>query len=145
MGYGSSRDNKYRIYLRDFDGSDNWVDIKERRSENDKNAVQMAGVKIGQGNAMFTMPGTGVTLPADLSGFDFLAARIVRFERMIIAWSLKANDDDAEPMPLTEDTFRNRLDADVAEWLTDQIETYYQNRRPSKETFLNLNGASTAS
>lgn len=139
MGYGSKAEVTHRIRLADYDGSDEWVDIKARRSIADKEAESFAGVKLSGGKVSLTGDMT-----ADVSDFDFAAVRVVRFQRSIVAWSLKADDADPAPMPLTEDTFRNVLDAELTEWLSDAILRYYEARTLGKASASRLNGSSTA-
>jgi hypothetical protein len=124
----------HRIELTEFDGSDNWVDIKAARSSGDatrllQSAAHITGID-GMNRPLFDT----IDLGKLHSGL---------FQSSIVAWSLKGDDGDAEPMALTPANF-DGLDELVGNWLAHQIQTYYQNRRFSEEQLKNSNGSSTA-
>lgn len=142
MGYGSSTVETHRINLREFDGSDNWVEIKARRSPADVEACRVAGIKPGV--PMESINGVVRVTGFTVEQFDFLATRAMRFRRHIVAWSLKLRDEDPEPMPLTDDVFRNVLDDDVSEWLSGEIEKYYESRKPTRDFLSTSNGVASS-
>lgn len=127
MGYGINR-GVHRISLEPFDGSGNWVDIRATRSYGAMRRLQGSGLryKVGAGN----------TQEID---YDFEGAAIALMATSIVAWSLKADEGDAEPMPVNEETFRERLDASVGEWLAGEIDAYYKPKDVSPGDLKNLN------
>ena len=125
-GYGSHPGAApHRIDLAPFDGSDNWVDIRPSRTSGAATRVQSALLEIGGVAADGTAQ---LTTRANLT-----EARLVLFEGSILAWSLKADDADAEPMPLTRTVFADVLDGDVGNFLDGEITRYYARRRLSPE------------
>lgn len=132
MGYGV-RQGTHRIELSEFDGSGNWVDIKAGRSYGDSLRQTKAGLQVRFGKR-------------DQEGavdFDMMASRLALFEQSIVAWSLRADEGDAEPMPLTRETYTERLSEDVGEWLAEQIQGYYDARLLADDDRKNSNGPST--
>lgn len=117
MGYRAGL-GTHRIYLKDFDGSENWVDIRASRTYGQRLRTASAAVRV----QMPTQPGEQSRAEVDLYGL-----RIGLLEQSIVAWSLKADDADPEPMPLTRESFAS-LDEALGEWLAEQIESYYDSR-----------------
>jgi len=120
-GYGVGSAT-HRILLADYDGSDNWVDIRAGRSSGAASRVQFAGMRI-----------TGVTATGtpilDVREDPLVLMRRQLFVESIVGWSLRADEADEAPMPLTPDVFVEVLDGDVGEWLDGQITSYYARRR----------------
>jgi hypothetical protein len=120
-GYGVSRDTPHRLYLRELNDSDDWVDIRARRTLDQLGQIEL------------------VTRNPQSTNTD--AAAVV-FRLLIVAWSLKRGDDDPEPMPLTEAVFRTELDEATATWLTQQMVAYYNQRMLTPEASKNSSGHS---
>ena len=120
-GYGVSRDTPHRLYLRELNDSDDWVDIRARRTLEQLGQIEL------------------VTRNPQSTNTD--AAAVV-FRLLIVAWSLKRGDDDPEPMPLTEAVFRAELDEATATWLTQQMVAYYNQRMLTPEASKNSSGHS---
>lgn len=124
MGYGASR-ARHRISLKEFDGSDNWVDIYAQRTSGA--AARLASVS-------FVITGVnGDGTPVIRAAEDFLAQmRSQLFRDSIVEWSLKADDDDPSPMPLTVATFELLLGEQVGNWLDQTITAYYRDQALSE-------------
>lgn len=133
MGYGVQT-GTHRIELVDFDGSDNWVDIRAARSYGAAQRQKAAGLRMKIGDK-------GKNSEVD---FDFAASNLVMFKESIVAWSLKRSETDADPMPLTEETFREGLGETIGEWLAEEMQAYYSARTLSEEDRKNSNGRLTA-
>lgn len=135
MGYRASK-AAHRIYLAEFDGSDNWVDVREGRSSAAAERYRTAGMHV-----------TGIdinsgTVYIGQGGLDLAARRNILFQQAILAWSLKAEDGDDEVMPLRAETY-DQLPDQFAEWLEQRILAYYAARRLTEEQVGNSNGSST--
>ena len=134
-GYGAGK-AKHRIELKEYNGSADWVDIKEGRSSAAATRVQFAGMQI-----------VGVTASGDpildVRADPLLKMRTALFVESIVAWSLRYDESDAETMPLDAETFTEVLDGDVADWLDKTITTYYKARLIPATEGPNSNGASS--
>lgn len=133
MGYGV-RQGTHRIELSEFDGSGNWVDIKAGRSYGDRLRQTKAGLQF----KLATKRGSETAVD-----FDMMASRIALFEQSIVAWSLRADEGDAEPMALTRETYTERLSEEVGEWLANEIQGYYDARLLADDDRKNSSGPST--
>lgn len=134
MGYGV-RQGTHRIDLTGYDGSANWVDIKAGRSYGDRLTQTNAGLQVQLGDRRRGTPSA--------ASFDMAASRLVLFEQSIVAWSLRADEGDAEPMPLTRTTFADRLGEEIGEWLANEIQAYYDARLLTEDAAKNSNGPLT--
>lgn len=128
MGYRATTTELYRIPLAPLDGTDNWVDVKARRSYGDR-------LKANQ--AVIGSVSNGV-----MTGINMIEMRMVMFETCIVAWSLKAEDSDTAPMPLTRDVFMDLPD-DVGEYLADRMSEHYSRTEMSDDDLKNSSGPST--
>ncbi len=133
-GYGASKAT-HRLFVTDYNGSDDWVDIKEARTSAATLRYRSAGMNI-QGADVDGRP----IVSAELNQ---AAMRNVLFQSSIVTWTLKADDADSAPMPLSPTTFDN-LDADFADWLDRRITAYYATRRLTEDALGELNAPSTA-
>ncbi len=131
-GYGASS-RPHRISLAGYDGSDNWVDIREGRSSAAAARVNAAAVRMTGVSADGT-PSIGAEL-------NLAAMRLQLFRESILAWSLTRDEADTEPMPLNDTSFE-QLDGDVATWLDGEITAYYARRRRTPEQLGNSAGPS---
>lgn len=129
MSYGMPK-SPYRISLKGFDGTDNWVDIKPRRTGEDME---------------YMLAAAGV--PAAAISRDMAAQmRMYRMvlERCIVGWSLKADDADEAPMPHDRDTVWKVLPFELLQYLGDEATKFYDAQVPTPEQLGNSRGASTA-
>ena len=112
----------YRIDLGAYDPvyEGEWVDIKEKRSFADVKRVEAKGARGHQndaGEVEFTM--------------DVLEQSIAKLETSVINWSLKT--DAGAPLPPHRGGFvSDDFDAELGDWLIDQIDAYYRERSRSK-------------
>jgi hypothetical protein len=120
-GYGASNEPPYRVYLKDFNGSDDWVDFKARRTPDQARALEK------------------ITRDPQSTNTD---AGAVMFRLFVVGWSLKAKETDSEPMPCNEATFLSELDLDVATFIIQQMMEYYNNRKMTPDLVGNSNGRS---
>ncbi|SRR5579885_398876 len=125
---------RHRISLKEFDGSDNWVDIREGRSSRAAARINSAGIEL-----------TGLSLdgrPNISTKFDLNEMRVALFEESIVAWSLTGEEAATGALPLDRHTFE-QLDSDVAAYLDAEITRYYAGRRFSEQAIKNSNGNSS--
>ena len=125
----------YRIELETFDPvlyPDGWVDIKDARSWADSTRIDSASLQMTPASN-----GAEMQVRADL-----LARGLKVLETAVIAWSL--TDDAGAPVPATPSGFQSdALDADLGEWLLDQIEAHYAAQRRTQEARKNSAAPST--
>lgn len=135
-GYAASRET-HRIYLRELNGSEDYVDIKAGLSAGARTRTQFAAFRIVGLKA-------DNTPMVDLTAQPFVDMRRALFVEAIVSWSLKANEGDAEPMELSPETYIEVLDGAVGDWLDTQITAYYNQRQITPDTAKNSNGNSSA-
>ncbi len=122
MGYRAAT-AAHRILLKELDGSDNWVDIREGRSY----GMMMDG--LARAGLVTGISAYGTPQYASI---DLKSAALALLEQSVLAWSLRAEDSDAEPMPLERESYEN-LPEQVAVFLNQRIQAHYQTRLPSEE------------
>lgn len=125
-GYGRST-ARHRIYLTEFDGSNEWFEIPKVRTLDQLALLEEAGLNAATLAVKQVMQ---------------LAGAICR--EFILAWSLMAEESDAEPMPISEHTFTQVLDDAPAVWIIKQILAYYDRSRLSEESLGESNGRLSA-
>jgi hypothetical protein len=90
-----------RIELREFDGSDDWVEVRAGLRFED--IAAMVDARQRQGDVAFSR-------------------ELLR--RSIVAWSFRVSPDDPEPVRVTPGTIE-QLDAGLALWLVAQLNSLY--------------------
>ena len=112
MSYFVNPDARHRITLTEFDGSDEWVEVREDLSYTQQLAILRAAG--GPGVA------TG-TVEANLQ-----ASYLELLRQSVTAWSF--TDADGSPVPVGDAAFGQL--GPVAKWLVDTIDAYYMSRAP---------------
>lgn len=116
-------DATVRIHLRDYDGSDDWVDVRESLTFVD--SVELRDIAIG-----------GATQSQDGVRIEVAAARLKLelLKRSIVAWSFRVDPADPAPVPVSPGAIE-RLDANLGDWLAERIDGLYsknsETSRPS--------------
>lgn len=128
MGYRATKTELYRIPLAPLDGTDNWVDVKARRSYGDRLKANQAVI--------------GSVNNGEATSLNVVEGRMVMFETCIVAWSLKAEDSDTSPMPLTRDVFMDLPEA-VGVYLAERMSEHYSRTEMSDDDLKNSSGPST--
>lgn len=126
---------RHRLTLREFDGTDDWVEIRAGRSSRAAARINSAGVEIGG----LTADGR----PLLSAKFDLNEMRSVLFEESIVAWSFRGDDGASGPLPVERYTFE-ALDGPLGAWLDAEITRYYSQRRLPDDAAKNSNGNSLA-
>jgi hypothetical protein len=124
VGYGVNG-STHRIELKEFDGSDNWVDIKSEMSNATRTRIKEAAVTLAGVNGDLSLVFNATV--------NLTETRIRLFEGTIVDWSLKASDDDPMPMPRNRTTYTDVLTGDVADFLDGAISAYYEARKLKPE------------
>jgi len=102
-----------RIYLTEFDGSEDWVDVRAALSWRDSlelRALAIAGATQSQ---------DGVQLQ-----IDPWRAQLELLSRAIVNWSLKYAPDDPAPIPVTRSAIE-QLNPQLGDWLAQKIDAMY--------------------
>ena len=111
---------RHRIALREFDGSEHWVDIAAECSEADWKVMN-------QSQAAVQFDAAGVAVGAHITAdrqYEAILARAIR------AWSLPGRDGGTMAVSLTA----FRLLGPVGGWLAERIYAHYAaQRRPEPE------------
>lgn len=130
MGYAIKR-GTHRIPLAEFDGSDNWVEIHAGRSYGQRVALSAQALSLRiEGEETKT-------------DFDLAENRLGLLESSIVSWSLRAEDEDPEPMPICRQTFQNELDGPVGDFIAEQITSYYEGTKLDPKAASSSNANST--
>lgn len=108
-------DETVRIELREFDGSDDWVEVRAALSWGDMLAVRKASMPRAT-----AAPGT----PEMEVQIDVGARSLELLSRAIVRWSFRAAEGDPAPLPVSRDLI-TKLDARLADWLADRVDSLY--------------------
>lgn len=110
----SSGRGTHRILLAEYDGSDDWVDIRESLPWRDALALRSMGVtgmrQTGPGQVEYVL--------------DAPRVRLELMARAIIAWSFT---DGQNPVPVNRQTIE-MLDSRLGDWLAEKIDAYYEKK-----------------
>lgn len=134
MSYFVSEET-HRISLKEFDGSDEWVDIKDELTDKDERALAVA---LGSRGARFVDRGDGlmeVEGNADLESYaDVILARCIR------GWSF-VHPKNHQPIPVTPQNIA-RLKG-VSTFIVAQAQEHYNAQKLSEQQVKNSNGPSS--
>jgi hypothetical protein len=114
-------DETVRISLREFDGSDDWVDVRATLSYRDHLELRSMAVS----GAVQTAEGMHLQIDTGRAQLELLC-------RAIVAWSLRASEHDPAPLPVTRELIE-RLDQSLGDWLAQRIDQLYQSARPNSQ------------
>jgi hypothetical protein len=104
-----------RISLAEFDGSEDWVDVRGALSWRDM--LELRALAIGGA----TQGGDGgVELRVDP-----WRAQLELLARAIVGWSFRAADGDPAPIPVSRSAIE-QLDPALGDWLAQRIDALYQ-------------------
>lgn len=110
-----------RISLRDFDGSDDWVEVRAALSYRD--SIELRAMAVS--GAIQTPDGVQLQIDTGRAQLELLC-------RAIVGWSLRASEHDPAPLPVTRELIE-RLDPALGDWLAEQIDRLYQAGRPNSQ------------
>jgi hypothetical protein len=114
-------DETVRISLREFDGSDDWVDVRAALSYRDHLELRSMAVS----GAVQTAEGMHLQIDTGRAQLELLC-------RAIVGWSLRASEHDPAPLPVTRELIE-RLDQSLGDWLAQRIDQLYQGSRPNSQ------------
>lgn len=115
MGARFARTNDtVRISLREFDGSEDWVDIRAALPYRDWLALRGMAVS-------GATQGAGGEVRLDI---DTGRAQLELLCRAIVGWSFKAADGDPAPVPVSRQLIE-QLDPALGDWLAQRIDAHY--------------------
>jgi len=114
-------DETVRISLREFDGSDDWVEVRAALSYRDSIELRAMAVP----GAIQTPDGVQLQIDTGRAQLELLC-------RAIVGWSLRASEHDPAPLPVTRELIE-RLDPALGDWLAQRIDALYQDARPNSQ------------
>ena len=114
-------DETVRISLREFDGSDDWVDVRAALSYRDHIELRAMAVS----GAVQTAEGMHLQIDTGRAQLELLC-------RAIVGWSLRASEHDPAPLPVTRELIE-RLDPALGDWLAQRIDRLYEASRPNSQ------------
>jgi hypothetical protein len=112
-------DETVRISLREFDGSDDWVEVRAALSYRD--SIELRAMAVS--GAIQTPDGVQLQIDTGRAQLELLC-------RAIVGWSLRASEHDPAPLPVTRELIE-RLDQSLGDWLAQRIDALYQDSRPN--------------
>ena len=114
-------DETVRISLREFDGSDDWVEVRAALSYRD--SIELRAMAVS--GAIQTPDGVQLQIDTGRAQLELLC-------RAIVGWSLRASEHDPAPLPVTRELIE-RLDPALGDWLAQRIDQLYQAARPNSQ------------
>jgi len=114
-------DETVRISLREFDGSDDWVEVRAALSYRD--SIELRAMAVS--GAIQTPDGVQLQIDTGRAQLELLC-------RAIVGWSLRASEHDPAPLPVTRELIE-RLDQSLGDWLAQRIDQLYQGTRPNSQ------------
>ena len=114
-------DETVRISLREFDGSDDWVEVRAALSYRD--SIELRAMAVS--GAIQTPDGVQLQIDTGRAQLELLC-------RAIVGWSLRASERDPAPLPVTRELIE-RLDPALGDWLAQRIDALYQDARPNSQ------------
>lgn len=111
-------DEVVRVDLREFDGSDDWVELRAALSWGDMLAVRRASMPRATAH-------TGGASAGEMDvQIDVGARQLELLARALVRWSFRASPEDPQPLPVSRDLI-TRLDARLADWLAERADQLY--------------------
>lgn len=110
-----------RISLREFDGSDDWVEVRAALSYRDHIELRAMAVS----GAIQTPDGVQLQIDTGRVQLELLC-------RAIVGWSFRAAEGDPAPLPVTRELIE-RLDPALGDWLAERIDRLYRDGRPNSQ------------